>query len=108
MQMLPRSIYDQEHEDLRSTVRAFIQSEVTPHVEAWETAGIIDRSMWLAAGKAGLLGINAPEDLGGGGNRRHPLFHDRAGGAVPLRPRIGRGLVRDPERGRTSVPPPAR
>jgi len=67
MQTISRSIYDQEHEDFRGTVRAFIQSEVAPHVEEWEVAGIIDRSMWLAAGKAGLLGLNAPEALGGGG-----------------------------------------
>ena len=67
MPTLPRSIYEREHEDFRGTVRAFIKDEIAPHAEAWEVAGIIDRSMWLAAGRAGLLGINAPEELGGGG-----------------------------------------
>jgi alkylation response protein AidB-like acyl-CoA dehydrogenase len=65
--MLPRPLYDQEHEDFRATVRAFVEHEVAPYAEKWETAEIIDRSMWLAAGKAGLLGLTAPEALGGGG-----------------------------------------
>ncbi|WP_280295713.1 acyl-CoA dehydrogenase family protein [Nocardia abscessus] len=67
MPMLSRQVFDQEHEEFRSTVRAFIQHEVGPHLEEWEAAGIIERSMWLAAGKAGLLGLSAPEELGGGG-----------------------------------------
>ncbi|MFW6868058.1 acyl-CoA dehydrogenase family protein [Nocardioides sp. CPCC 206347] len=67
MSTLPRSIYDQEHDDFRGTVRAFIKNEVSPHAAQWEEEGIIDRSMWLAAGKAGLLGLNAPDELGGGG-----------------------------------------
>ncbi|MFD0094641.1 acyl-CoA dehydrogenase family protein, partial [Bacillus cereus] len=62
-----RSLFDQEHEDFRDTVRGFIENEVAPHVEQWEHAEIIDRSMWLAAGKSGLLGLSAPEELGGGG-----------------------------------------
>lgn len=67
MPVLTRSLYDQDHEALRATVRAFVRDEIEPHVDEWESAGIIGRSMWLAAGKAGLLGLTAPEELGGGG-----------------------------------------
>jgi long-chain-acyl-CoA dehydrogenase len=74
MPMLSRSIYEREHEDFRGTVRNFIQTEVAPHVEEWEASGIIERSMWLAAGKAGLLGLSAPAELGGGGTD-DPRFH---------------------------------
>src|SRR3990167_671908 len=32
-------IFTPEHEMLRKTVRAFVEKEVTPHVQAWEDAG---------------------------------------------------------------------
>jgi alkylation response protein AidB-like acyl-CoA dehydrogenase len=34
-------IFDEHHEMFRQTVRAFVQKEVEPHVEAWEEAGQI-------------------------------------------------------------------
>ncbi|MDQ3990421.1 MAG: acyl-CoA dehydrogenase family protein, partial [Actinomycetota bacterium] len=47
-------------------VRDFIAHEVTPHHEQWERDGIVSREVWLAGGKAGLLGIDVPEEYGGG------------------------------------------
>ena len=51
----PTSIYDQEHEDFRATVRTFMEKEVAPHMEQWETDGQVSRELWLKAGAAGLL-----------------------------------------------------
>src|SRR4029453_2631523 len=48
-------------------VRNFLAKEVVPHHKAWEEAGIVDRSVWLKAGQQGLLGMDVPEEDGGGG-----------------------------------------
>lgn len=62
-----RGLYNEDHEDFRAIVREFVAQEVAGNVERWEDAGIIDREVWLAAGKHGVLGLSAPEDAGGAG-----------------------------------------
>ena len=62
-----RDIFDADHDLFRTSFRQFIDKEVVPHAEEWERAGITDRGMYRAAGAAGFLGMNAPEELGGGG-----------------------------------------
>ena len=64
---MQRSLYDEEHDLFRASVRAFIESELAPHHEAWERAGIVDRAMFEQAGALGFLGMAAPEEHGGGG-----------------------------------------
>ena len=64
---MDRTLYEQDHEDFRAVVREFVAREVTPHQQRWEQAHLIDRSVWTAAGKQGLLGLAAPEELGGAG-----------------------------------------
>ncbi|TDD95625.1 acyl-CoA dehydrogenase family protein [Actinomadura rubrisoli] len=64
---MAREIFAEEHEAFRETVRSFIEKEIAPHHEQWEKDGIVSRDVWLAAGRQGLLGIDMPEDLGGGG-----------------------------------------
>lgn len=63
-----RAIFDTEHDQLRQTAKQFVEREVAPNARAWEEAGIVDRSAYLAAGKYGLLGFNMPEEYGGGGS----------------------------------------
>jgi acyl-CoA dehydrogenase len=62
-----REVYDADHDAFRETVRELVAREVTPHREEWERAGLVPRTAWKAAGAQGLIGIGAPEDLGGGG-----------------------------------------
>ncbi|MFJ8476690.1 acyl-CoA dehydrogenase family protein [Kitasatospora sp. NPDC094011] len=64
---MQREIFTEQHEDFRATVKAFLAKEVLPHYDRWEKAGIVDRSVWLAAGRQGLLGPAVPEEYGGGG-----------------------------------------
>ncbi|MEV7023434.1 acyl-CoA dehydrogenase family protein [Kitasatospora sp. NPDC093558] len=64
---MQRDIFTEQHDDFRDTVRSFLAKEVLPHYDRWEKAGIVDRSVWLAAGRQGLLGIAVPEEFGGGG-----------------------------------------
>jgi alkylation response protein AidB-like acyl-CoA dehydrogenase len=65
---MEREIFTTEHEAFRDMVRAFIAREVAPHHDQWERNGVVSRDVWLAAGRAGLLGISVDEKYGGGGN----------------------------------------
>src|SRR5712664_3597138 len=51
----------------RATVRAFVEREVMPHVEAWEAAGRIDKAIFRRMGELGLLGVEYDEKYGGAG-----------------------------------------
>src|ERR671920_1012824 len=61
------ALYEAEHEAFRAMVRDFLAKEVVPHHPTWEEAGQVDRSVWLKAGEQGLLGMDVPEEYGGGG-----------------------------------------
>ncbi|HUZ38357.1 MAG TPA: acyl-CoA dehydrogenase family protein [Streptosporangiaceae bacterium] len=65
---MQRDIFTDEHNAFRDMVRAFIAREVTPYHDQWERDGVVSRDVWLAAGRAGLLGIEIDEKYGGGGN----------------------------------------
>jgi acyl-CoA dehydrogenase len=68
--MLPRTLFSPEHELYRDQVRRFVEREVTPHHPQWEKDGIVPRSVWAAAGEAGLLLPAIPDEYGGGGGDR--------------------------------------
>ena len=56
-------IFTQEHEELRRTVRHFVDREINPHVEEWEKAGRFPiHEIFRMAGDLGLLGISKPEN----------------------------------------------
>jgi len=57
--------YTEEHRIFRETVRRFFEKEVTPHVDEWEEAGIVPRSMWKRMGDQGFLCMDVPEEYGG-------------------------------------------
>jgi acyl-CoA dehydrogenase len=64
---MDRTLYDADHEAFRRTVRGFYERHVIPFHKRWEADGIVDRGVWLEAGKQGLLGMEVPEEYGGGG-----------------------------------------
>jgi citronellyl-CoA dehydrogenase len=58
----------EEHDQLRRTVRDFIDKEVNPRAEAWEEAGLMPlHDIFKKMGALGLLGVNKPEKFGGMG-----------------------------------------
>ncbi len=69
-----RDIFTPEHDAFREMVREFIAREVTPHHDQWERDGMVSRDVWLAAGRAGLLGIDVDEKYGGGGNPDYRFY----------------------------------
>ncbi len=63
--MIPRTIFGEEHEMWRRTVRHFVEKEIVPFHAAWEEDGIVPRELWLKAGEAGMLCCTVPEAYGG-------------------------------------------
>jgi alkylation response protein AidB-like acyl-CoA dehydrogenase len=61
-----RNIFGDEHRAFREMVRDFVAHEVSPHHGQWERDGVVSRDVWLTGGKVGLLGIDVPEEYGGG------------------------------------------
>src|SRR5215813_15233450 len=60
-------IFNEQHEMFRTTVRQFIEREVMPHVDEWEAAGRMPRSIWPRLGELGFLGLEYNEKYGGSG-----------------------------------------
>jgi len=59
--------YDDSHEAVADSVRAFVTREITPHVDEWEDAGELPRDLHRKAAAAGVLGFGYPEEYGGSG-----------------------------------------
>jgi alkylation response protein AidB-like acyl-CoA dehydrogenase len=64
-----RTLYEEEHEDFRASFRKFVENEMAPHRGEWDAAGIVPRELFTAAGRHGFLGMDVPEEYGGGGVR---------------------------------------
>lgn len=62
-----RSIYDEDHEAFRDTIRSFIEAEVAPVYHEWEQVGHPPREFYKQLGELGVFGINVPEEYGGAG-----------------------------------------
>jgi acyl-CoA dehydrogenase len=57
----------EERQALRTSARRFTESEIVPHLAAWEDAGAVPRELHRAAAAADLLGVGFPESVGGSG-----------------------------------------
>jgi alkylation response protein AidB-like acyl-CoA dehydrogenase len=65
-----RHLFDDVHEDFRSSFRTFLEREVVGEegrYGEWERAGIVPREVFAKAGHGGFLGMAVPEDYGGAG-----------------------------------------
>jgi len=61
-------IFTQEHNEIRRTVRNFVENEINPHCDEWEKAGTFPmKELFKKLGELGLLGISKPEEFGGMG-----------------------------------------
>ena len=59
--------FSPEHDELRTSIRSFVEAELAPHAEEWETAHDFPDWVFKRMGDLGLLGLTYPEELGGGG-----------------------------------------
>ncbi|WP_377269780.1 acyl-CoA dehydrogenase family protein [Peterkaempfera sp. SMS 1(5)a] len=62
-----RTVYTEDHEAFRATVRDFIAKEVVPVYGEWEQAGHAPRDFYRKLGELGVFGIEVPEEYGGAG-----------------------------------------
>jgi alkylation response protein AidB-like acyl-CoA dehydrogenase len=62
-----RSVFNDDHEVFRKTVREFVGTEVVPVYDEWLAAGIVPRDFYHKLGELGLFGIEVPEEFGGAG-----------------------------------------
>ncbi|MEU9025353.1 acyl-CoA dehydrogenase family protein [Actinomadura sp. NPDC048394] len=62
-----RTLFNEDHEAFRETIRDFIQAEVAPVYEEWEQAGHPPRDFYNKLGELGVFGIQVPEEYGGAG-----------------------------------------
>lgn len=66
-----RTVFDDDHESFRKTLRAFLEAEVLPHYDAWFSAGVVPKELYLKLGELGLFGISVAEEYGGAGLATH-------------------------------------
>ncbi|MEU1951115.1 acyl-CoA dehydrogenase family protein [Nocardia rhamnosiphila] len=64
-----RDVYGGDHTDFAGSVAGFLRQEVTPRVAEFERAGMVPREIYRAAGRLGLVGLQIPEEFGGGGQQ---------------------------------------
>jgi acyl-CoA dehydrogenase len=64
---ITRTVFRDDHELLRTSVRRFLARECAPKQTEWDKAGRVDRETWLKAGREGLLCLTLPTEYGGGG-----------------------------------------
>ena len=58
--------FTQEHEEIRRTMKKFIDAEINPHVDAWEEAEQFPaHEVFKKLGNLGMLGLTKPEAYGG-------------------------------------------
>ncbi|MDV7085225.1 acyl-CoA dehydrogenase family protein [Rhodococcus opacus] len=62
------SVWDTpERQELRKTVRSFVERQILPHLDEWERDGELPRALHREAAELGLLGAGFPESVGGEG-----------------------------------------
>jgi len=59
-------IFEEHHDRLRESIRAFVEKELTPHADEWEETTFPD-SVIARMGELGFLGLSMPEEYGGQG-----------------------------------------
>ncbi|MCK8671466.1 MULTISPECIES: acyl-CoA dehydrogenase family protein [unclassified Rhodococcus (in: high G+C Gram-positive bacteria)] len=64
---MQRTIFTEDHDAFRDTVRQFIAKEITPNLPDWEAQGCIPRDFYKKTAEIGINGLQVPEQYGGGG-----------------------------------------
>lgn len=66
-----RTVFNEDHEAFRETIRAFIEAEVVPVYDEWFAAGQAPRDFYHKLGELGVFGIRVDEEHGGAGIESH-------------------------------------
>jgi len=76
-------LFSDEHEELRRSIRTFVEKELRPHAEEWEAAKDFPNWVFARMGELGLLGLHFDEADGGSGGDYLTMLVAQAGLAVP-------------------------
>ncbi|MPZ54869.1 MAG: acyl-CoA dehydrogenase, partial [Acidimicrobiia bacterium] len=61
-----KSVYiDEDLEAIATQVRQYVEKEIVPNAEPWETEGMVPREILIQMGSLGFFGLRAPEQYGG-------------------------------------------
>ncbi|MBW3657776.1 MAG: acyl-CoA dehydrogenase family protein [Actinobacteria bacterium] len=64
---MPTSPFTDEHQQLRASVRRFVEGELAPHADEWEADGWFADWVFPRLGELGYLGLSMPTEYGGQG-----------------------------------------
>ncbi len=64
---MQRTIYDEDHEAFRQSVKEFVDRTLAPRAEEMIRDHVIARDIWEEAGRQGFFGLSIPEEYGGAG-----------------------------------------
>ncbi|MGC8492855.1 MAG: acyl-CoA dehydrogenase family protein [Syntrophobacteraceae bacterium] len=64
---MERKLLGEEHLIFRESVRKFLEREILPHYDQWESDGIVPREVWKRLGEKGFLCPWLEEEYGGPG-----------------------------------------
>ena len=59
--------FTREHEELRESIRRFVESELRPHAQQWEDERWFPNEVFEKLAGVGFLGLKYPEEYGGQG-----------------------------------------
>ncbi len=62
-----RTVFNEDHEAFRESIRDFVSKEVAPVYGSWEAQGHPPRDFYRKLGALGVFGIEVPEEYGGAG-----------------------------------------
>jgi acyl-CoA dehydrogenase len=85
--------FTDEHEELRATIRRWVEAEVAPHADEWDRAREFPRDLYNRAAELGFLGLKYPVELGGqGGDYVHDAVWAEELAAAGAGGGVGAGL----------------
>ncbi len=65
--MIPRTLFNSDHDMFRDALRKFLEKEAVPQHGKWEEEGVVSRDFWLKAGEQGFLCPCVAPEYGGAG-----------------------------------------
>ena len=65
--IMERKLFGEEHRIFRDSLGKFIDREISPHFDQWETDGVVPREAWSKMGENGFLCPWLEEKYGGSG-----------------------------------------
>jgi alkylation response protein AidB-like acyl-CoA dehydrogenase len=98
MYAVSRTIFNEEHEMFRQSIKDFIGKEIIPFNATWEKNKMVSRESWKKLGDNGFLCLQAPEEYGGIGIndfRYNAIFIEELGLSGCSGPAIGYPLHSD-------------